>query len=194
MRWSDVVFRPIEQWPGELTRFRRRSQFSAPWGKTLQLVERELEFLGARQVVVQVALEERDFRIDDTPRVRATASHPGIILAFESEYGPLQYATDEFDNWQDNLRAVALSLEALRAVNRYGVSRHGEQYRGWRQLPVGSDDTHGIPDARTAREYLDDVYAGDLRAALFATHPDRGGDREEFGKVMRIKGLLGSAA
>lgn len=154
-------------------------------------IERELEFLGAHHVVVQVALEDRDFLINGTPRSRAQAAHPGVMVAFESEHGPLQYATDEFDNWQDNLRAVALSLEALRAVNRYGVSRHGEQYRGWRQLPPGSDDTHGIPDAVTARRYLNDVYDGDMRAALFATHPDRGGDREEFGKVMRIKGLLG---
>jgi hypothetical protein len=194
MRWADVVFRPIEQWPGELTAWRRRSQFSAPWGKTLQLVERELEFLGAHQVVVQVALTDRDFRIDGTPRARAQSAHPGIILAFESEYGPLQYATDTFDSWQDNLRAVALSLESLRAVNRYGVSRHGEQYRGWRALPAGSDDTHGIPDTKTARDYLNDVYGGDMRRALMETHSDRGGDREEFGKVMRIKGLLGASA
>ena len=112
------------------------------------------------------------------------------MLAFESDYGPLQYATDTFTSWQDNLRAIALSLEALRAVNRYGVSRHGEQYRGWRQLTTGSDDTHGIPDTATAQRYLDDVYDGDLKRALMETHPDRGGDREEFGKVMRIKALL----
>ena len=31
-----------------------------------------------------------------------------------------------------NLRSIALGLKALRAVDRYGVSRRGEQYAGFR--------------------------------------------------------------
>ena len=44
----------------------------------------------------------------------------------------LVYATDCCDFWQHNLRSIALGLEALRAVDRYGISRRGEQYAGFR--------------------------------------------------------------
>lgn len=190
--WADITFRPIAgDWPGELRRNRRRSQFDTPWGRTLTLLTTELGYLGAKNIVFQIAVDERDIRVDGRPRAKARAEHPGVILAFDSKFGPLKYATDTFDRWEDNVRALALSLEALRKVDRYGVSTRGEQYTGWRALPAGSDDTHGIPDAATAREYLERVYGGDVKRALMETHPDRGGDREEFGKGHADQGVAG---
>lgn len=190
MRYTDITFRPIDVWPGDLSRSRRRAPFRTNWGTTVKLLERELGMLNAKNVVFQIAVDERDLRVDGKPRAQARADHPGVILAFESKYGPLKYVVDAFDRWEDNVRAIALGMEALRKVDRYGVTKRGEQYTGWKALPAGSDDTHGIPDAQTAREYLADRYGGDIRRALMETHPDRGGDRGEFGKVMRIKGLL----
>ena len=196
MSYSDlarlgVAFRPIDQWPGGLSRSRRYAPFRSAMSTTVRELERELRMLNAKQIVLQIAMDDRDIRLDGFPRASARAAHPGVILAFESKHGPLKFAVDTFTDWTDNLRAIALGMEALRKVDRYGVTKRGEQYTGWKALPVGSDDTHGIPDAQVAREYLDETYGGDLRRALMETHPDRGGDREEFGKVMRIKGLLG---
>jgi hypothetical protein len=173
LRRLGVVFRPIDTWPGERTLSRQHSPFSASLSTTVNQLARELNQLRAKQVVVQIAIGERDIRLDGFPKANAHASHPGVVLAFESKYGPLKYATDVYWSWQDNLRAIALSMESLRRVDRYGVSKRGEQYQGWRALPAGSDDTHGIPDARAAREYLETVYGGDLRRALMETHPDR---------------------
>ena len=33
-----------------------------------------------------------------------------------------RYATDAYGDWKSNLRAIALGLEALRAVDRYGLA------------------------------------------------------------------------
>ena len=46
----------------------------------------------------------------------------------------MSYPCDKYSNWQANLRAIALSLEALRAEDRYGVTRRAEQYKGWAKL------------------------------------------------------------
>jgi hypothetical protein len=48
-----------------------------------------------------------------------------------------QFAVDKFATWQDNLRAIALGLEALRKVDRYGITKNSEQYTGWKQLEAG---------------------------------------------------------
>lgn len=201
IRRIGAIFRPIDTWPAEPTRDRKHSPFSAKLGVTLQLLARELRAIEGRQVVLQVALRDDDIRIDGFPKANRNAVHPGVILAFESNQGPLKFAVDLFWNWEDNLRAVALGLEALRKVDRYGITRRGEQYTGWKALPSGAHDpTYGMHTADQARNWLQREY-GDpgqvvidtdatLRRALRQSHPDTGGDAESFQRVIRAKELL----
>lgn len=139
---TDVfTFRPIDAWPGEFTRNRQRSRFDSTYSQTLDLLKRELRQLGARNVVLQIAITGQDLRRDGLMRANSQPSHPGVILSFESKFGPQSYPCDKFTNWQHNLRAIALTLEHLRAVDRYGVSKRGEQYRGWDALPPPREET-----------------------------------------------------
>jgi hypothetical protein len=186
-----VTFRPIDVWPGELTLRRRRSPFRSSLSATASVLARELAALNARLVVLQIAIEERDLRLDGLPRAHAVARHPGVLLAFESRHGPLKFAVDTFTSWEENLRAIALGMEALRKVDRYAVTKRGEQYTGWRALPV-STDAGGITNAEQARAYLQERWGGDVRRALMETHPDRGGDPDEFRKVTRARELVSS--
>ena len=202
-----INFRPMDRWPGALTRSRRGSPFYAKWGDTLELLNRELRALGAKNVFVQVALDPSDFRNDGTPRARAQARHPGVILTLDSKYGPLQYPCDTFWDWQSNVRAIALALEALRKVDRYGVTKHGEQYTGWKQLgsgmPMGSgsmsvedaaqfmsaavDGIHSAQSLIDSRDRRKDAY----RRAAQTMHPDvRGGSEEQFKKLQEAKAVL----
>lgn len=178
--WDAVTVRPISSWPdGEAPIEWRPSPFDAPWHATTEVLARELRMLDARQVVLELAIGESEIRLDGKPYARARARHPGVILSFESRHGPLRYATGAFDSWQANLRAVALGLEALRKVDRYGIARRGEQYRGWRQLHSGADDESTIERGRRIIAGAD----GDVREALKATHPDRGGNPVDFRSV-----------
>lgn len=43
------------------------------------------------------------------------------------------YATDEYDGWKSNVRAIALTLEALRSCDRWGATQ-GRQHSGFEQL------------------------------------------------------------
>lgn len=197
--WSDLarldlVVRPIERWPRELNPSPRWAPFRATLGDTLDRLERELRMLDAEQIVLQAAFRERDIRLDGLPRADARPEHPGIALTFGSKWGPLEYATDDFHDWQDNLRAIALSMEALRKVDRYGVSKRGEQYRGWRQLPTGSGDDDPVESLtfEQARSLLEEL--GGPIAALKRSHPDRGGTTEQFRLVQRAIELTGGRA
>lgn len=131
-------------------------------------------------------VSESDIRVDGQLRASARPASPGIILAFESRHGPLKYASDTFDDWQANVRAIALGLEALRRVDRYGITRRGEQYTGWRQLTSGPAATITPDEARA----IFDEYPGGWREALKATHPDHGGDPERFRRVQEARALL----
>lgn len=174
-----ITFRPITLWPGTLTRNRSESSFRSTYSATLDLLDRELWHLGARELVIQLALQESDIRRDGLPRADSRPAHPGVILAFRSKHGPLQYATDEFSDWQSNLRAVALGLEALRKVDRYGVSKRGEQYAGWKALPAPTSS------ADRGRRLIEQH--GGEKQALRATHPDHGGNPEDFHAVQAAR-------
>ena len=177
----NIRCRPITTFPPEFQARRQASQFSAGWSATMQLLERELEKLGARDAVIELAVQEGELRIDGWPYADARPTHPGVIVSFDSKHGPLRYGTDAFDHWQENVRAIALGLEALRKVDRYGIGKRGEQYVGWRQLSAGDSDHL----AQRGRELI--AGHGGETAALKATHPDHGGDREDFEAVQAAR-------
>jgi len=201
----DVRFRPISTWPGEHTpphQRKSRWSFKASWPQTLDLLDRELYQLGARNIVIEIALRESDIRLDGWPRADARSpSHPGVVVSFDSKHGPLRYATDVFEYWQHNVRAIALGLEALRKVDRYGITRRGEQYTGWKALPPGIALGPAAFESReaaarfileTAEENVDwledmlgdiELAKGFYRTASKKAHPDAGGSHEDFTKL-----------
>jgi len=182
-----ATFRPYTTWPHGDTKGRRsRYSFKASWSSTMDLLERELRLLGARDLVIGAALREEDIRIDGLPRANARVPwHPGVEISFDvpAFHGPgwqrLVYATDAYESWEHNVRAIALGLEALRAVDRYGITRRGEQYAGFRQIEAASAVLE--PSRERGRALIDEY--GDVRKALIATHPDNGGDPVDFQSV-----------
>lgn len=181
----EIKCRPISTFPEEFKAGRMASSpFRSGWTATMELLERELDKLGARGAVIELALTEREIRLDGWPRAEARPSHPGVVISFDSRHGPLRYGTDAFPHWQDNVRAIALGLEALRKVDRYGIGKRGEQYQGWRQLGSGAPDM-----SRAEAQELLDGYGGE-KAALKATHPDTGGNEADFAQVQRARAAL----
>lgn len=215
----NYTFRPLGLWTEPETKPRRSSGvFRAGWAATLDLPGHELKQLDARNVVIQVDCAEGDLRRDGMPKTNARIGHPGVRISFDSKHGPLTYATDAYEqqwsgnlpSWQANVRAIALGLEVLRAVDRYGVTRRGEQYRGWNALPPGSGIP--MPAAMTVEEAArlilttagwditdglvdqvihDDRFRTELhRLAVRRAHPDLGGNAADFTRLQEARQLL----
>lgn len=197
--------RPLGPWTGPSTENRRTgAQFRSTWEATLKLLRNEAEWLGATYLVVQVDADPSDIRRDGMLRARARVEFPGVKVSLDSTYGPLTYATDAYEDWRKNVHAIALSMTALRAVDRYGVSTRGEQYRGWAAIEAGPSTTavdaaalllakHG---AQTVHEVRTDPEAR-RRAYLYAArknHPDVGGDPRVFRLITEARDLLEGAS
>lgn len=138
--------------------------------------------LRAERALMLIDLPAQHFRRDGLPRADRSAYSPGVVLTFHSGKlrAPLRYEVATYDDWRDNVRAIALGLEALRAVDRYGVTRSGEQYQGWKQLGAG---TVGEGDPERGRELVERA-GGDVKRALFVAHPDHGGAADDFRDVI----------
>jgi hypothetical protein len=213
---SNMKTGPIREWPGTLTpaAARKRSPFTTasprsyvrnavPLSSTLELLDRELRMIGGRDVELLVAIAPDQFRLDGQPRAQAKAEHPGVILSLQSRHGQLSYPCDTFTTWQDNLRAIALALEALRKVDRYGVTSHGEQYRGFLALEGAREAGPALSTASQAQEWVEALVAPHsavpmsehtlawtVRRAKALTHPVRGGSAADFDLVTRAERLL----
>lgn len=112
-----------------------------PLTRTYDDLRKELKHFALRSVVV--------VRLKGADRIRATdglpisgvgkLNFPGVALQFTARVGErdsaLQFVCDACDRWEDNLRAIVLTLERLRLADLYGVTKHGEQYTGWKALP-----------------------------------------------------------
>ncbi|WP_182112905.1 hypothetical protein [Actinotalea sp. JY-7876] len=205
---------------------RATSQFKVTWSQASDLLERELNHLDATGLVIEVDVREQDLRLDGTLRAQARVESPAVIVAFDSKHGPLLYRSDQYAGapsyrtkglqapWQHNVYAVALTLEALRAVDRYGAARSGEQYRGYRQIGGGPAIVTNAPMSRAAAaEVLAKAAWPDLRGDSLATatsrlledpayrpqvtrlaqrntHPDTGGSAYLFDEVQRAITVL----
>jgi hypothetical protein len=194
---------PIGDWPGQLTRQRRASSFSARFSDTLTILRREIYNLVDTKkqqdsAEVLIAIPAGAFRLDGRPYANAKAEHPGVIFSIDSRHGHLSYPCDTFTTWQDNLRAIALALEALRKVDRYGVTSHGEQYRGFLAIEGATAMPAGFATASDAERWLRQIVdatsansiAAVLRLAKRRTHPDLDGDAATFQRVTLAEAKL----
>jgi len=208
----DCRFKPIDKWPIKPTpEYRRQySRFKAGWAQTLDLLERELNQLKAKEINIEGFFASKDIRNDGWPKSSARPTQPGIILSFTTKQGRMVMPCDSFRDWEANLRAIALSLEHLRAVDRYGVTtEEKEQYTGWLRLPAAGAIDESVECARVLIQHAcvgvdtakllgaQSVFDSVWREAVRRTHPDvnHGRDGSDFHKVIsareRIKTLKG---
>lgn len=231
---AEIIARPLSHFPGAATAdsARRPGRFIqagrpngdgtyrfarvTPIGQTVDELAVELGRLGVPRAVLELDITERDCRRDGNIRADAKPTSPRVVLSFEHpEQGATRIPADRFDAWHDNVRAIRLALEALRAVDRYGITRHAEQYRGWQALPPAGGSSAGLNASAAARllvaldpksadldtlgashaaaRLLGDVALAKaaLRRAAVATHPDRdGGSTDRFQTLQQARGVL----
>jgi hypothetical protein len=208
----DCRFKPISAWPSKPTPDWKRqySRFKAGWSQTLDLLERELNHLKAKEINIEGFFAPKDIRNDGWPKSSARPSQPGVILSFTTKQGRIVMPCDSFRDWEANLRAIALSIEHLRHVDRYGVTtEEKEQYTGWLRLPAAGANDEVAECAKiliqhasvgyTTTQVLGSqtVFDSVWREAVRRTHPDANPERggADFNRVInareRIKTLKG---
>lgn len=205
-----LTFRPIKIRPPEWkSAYERRpsAPFGATYGKTMIDLDREITHLHGDDPTLQLDLTDADLRLDGQIRAGARPEHPGVILSFDTKnHGTLTYGTDRFDHWHGNLRAIALGLDCLRRVERYGIAERGQQYAGYREIGTGiALGPAEMTREQAARILVDtaevpwpweelladaDLATTTYRAAARLHHPDNGGDPAVFRTITTARDVL----
>lgn len=156
----EIEFRPMDHstWVDDGAPDRKRSTFKVAFYENVRLLKREIANLGADFAVLEIDYDGCDLRLDGMPRAGTKAKSPRVRVSFEApSIGPLCYMCDTYRDWHSNLRAISLTLERLRAIERYGATRNQQQYRGWAALPEKSGGA--IRSKDEAAKFLLDVSA-----------------------------------
>ncbi len=205
-----IVNRPLTpEVKARMPRSKQHSPFSSSYSATEALLHRELRHLAAPRVteaVLMLDVAESMIRNDGGVKANARPYSDDVAISIETKRGPLVFPCGAFWKWQDNVRAIALGMEALRRVDRYGISPAGEQYTGWKALgsgiavgpaPTMTEDeaarilaeAGGVPydtDVDRVRLHAESLY----RIGAKRLHPDAGGDPDEFRRLRGARDLL----
>lgn len=201
-----LTWRPLSTWPGARRSpiEQREATFRAYWLQTVNELADELDRIDVDAAVIEVDVPGRAFNTRGEIYADAKAATPGVVLSFtHPTRGPLRIGADMYDYWQDNVRALFLSLEALRAVARHGIAGHGEQYTGFARIGAGDNKpTQGmtvaeaaialVPEGWRPEQLIHDAELAKIAAARArnSSHPDRGGSKERFQQVEEARRVL----
>lgn len=183
---------PIEAfplcWPVNRRRagWREVARFSITLGKARDAIVREVKLLGGSGLIISSNL---GVRRDGLPYAnQRQPDDPGVAAYFTYKKQPMCFACDRWRKVEDNMQAIAKTIDALRGVARWGTGDMMEAaFTGFAALPPPSQTT-----ARGWREVLgfqpntrplySEVEAA-YRRLRSSAHPDKGGTHERFMEV-----------
>jgi hypothetical protein len=147
---------------------------------------------------IQKELRQRGYGVIDLSR--------GIIFNFTRFIGEgsktqdISFPCDRFWDWKDNLRAIALSMENLRRVERYGVFKYADIISR-----LGLPEASGLTTKAEAASFIG-KYSGFMPADIMmgvsltpafkqaarVLHPDNQatGSEEKFRRLTEAKAVL----
>lgn len=174
-----ATWRPLPAWPYPPAP-KSSVSFRVDWNQTMRNLGEEIERIKGRDVLIGIVAGDDQFLLDGSIKANLKVRHPGAEVSFEVPgRGRLAFHTDAFSTLQANLRAISNGLEALRAVDRYGITTGNEQYAGFTALAPGG------PDPVRGKRLVDE--AGGITAALKRHHPDHGGQAAAFADVQAFR-------
>lgn len=166
---------------------RARSRYEVSQDRAQRDLVHELELMGARDVIISTNLK---LRRDGLPYAsQRTPDDPGVAIYWTTESGQdVAIACDRFSSIRDNMRALGLTVAALRAIDRAGCTDILERaYRGFAALPatvtpasrpwwrvLGYNEPEGLDFAAVRRRF---------RQLAATRHPDRGGSHEAMAEL-----------
>ena len=165
------------QWPEGWARTplgKRKAARFRSYGDQLTVAESvcrlqiQLDRLRARFPVISSNLKTR---LDGLPRSgQRDPDDTGVAVYFELNGVPHCMPCDRWDRAADNIAAIASHIEAMRAIERYGVVDVTKAFEGFARLPQPKT-WRDILDNPTNLESAERSY----RAKAKAAHPDLGG-------------------
>lgn len=158
-----------------------------PLGEGIRRVRQQLRAFGVPEHHVVISSDLR-LRLDGLPYAGQPTSKldPGVAVYWREGERQRCIAIDRYNRIEDNLAAIAATLEAMRAIERHGGAEILDRaFTGFTALPAPEQwfQVLGVPATATRAE----IEAAYRRLAM-QHHPDRpGGSAEQMARINRAR-------
>jgi hypothetical protein len=145
----------------------------------------ELDRLRARDVVISTMIPTRRDGLPYAGRSWKNGDDPGVAVYFTLAGKPRSIPCDTYTTPEANLRAIGLSVAAMRALERYGVQGMLDRaFAGFTALPAPDrvDWRAALGFAPGAKPTAEEVRLRH-RALAIGAHPDRGGSEVQMARM-----------
>lgn len=151
---------------------------------------KELEALGIDSAIIETHHQRGDYTFAGRPRADAKPTSAAVQLWFELNGARICMPSSLYRSWQNNLKAIAMTLTNDRRTRDYGVATMDQQYAGYAELPNASHLTVPykvemyakflVTASRTSQDWKEvardhEVLAFVYKEAAKNTHPDVSG-------------------
>ncbi len=160
-------------------------KFKTTWQRAMDDLLDQLRLMGAANTIVSSWLAIRRDGLPYADQARRRIEDPGVAVYFTLGGERRCIAVDMYDQPFGNLRAAGLAVKALRDLERHGG---GNMLRtameGFSALPPPAGSAQNWWAVLVCRpdDHID-VIRHAYTTAVKRTHPDKGGDPEEFQQV-----------
>lgn len=156
---------------------RQRSRFNTGFGAAINLAVEELRRLGATHSVVStnVALRRDGLPLASAKRV----DDAGVAVYFMYKGKQVCFACDRWDKVEDNIYAVAKTIDAMRGIARWGTGDMLDAaFTGFTALPAPSNWRNLLGNPRTIED-------AEVKYRMLArhNHPDAGGSQDKMAEL-----------
>ncbi|ULQ45839.1 J domain-containing protein [Flagellatimonas centrodinii] len=170
---------------------RERSRFDTSFARARDEVVRQVELMTGRYEWMRreaglILSTNMPLRRDGLPLASARPpDDPGVAVYFNYKGNPVCFACDRWLTVADNMQAIAKTIDALRGISRWGTGDMMEAaFKGFTALPAPTErgwrDVLGLlPGTAPTRADIESAF----RRRRSETHPDRGGNSDEFHAV-----------
>lgn len=170
------------------------SPFRVSLAETASDIRTELDRLGADDWRASTASGGAYTKRDGLPKHNANPDDPGFVLRWTNDGENFAVACDYYRSLRDNARTVFLWVQETRKRSQRPVKTGNAEFAAAR-LPSGDDDAVVVADAgeaphevlEVAPEAPDGVVEAAARRLKADAHPDSGGSREEFQRIVEAE-------
>jgi hypothetical protein len=165
---------------------RINSRFDQTMDKAQRFLREEISRLGGRELIVSTNIPVRRDGGLFADWMKRKIEDPGVAIYFKYKDKDISMCCDQYNRVWENIYALGKGIEALRGMERWGVSDFLERaFTGFAALPAPGEIIHangiwealGLPVRPDSKDIVEAAY----KAKAKQLHPDRhGGSHEAF--------------
>lgn len=173
-------------WPPSKAVARHRKtngNFKSSFARSRDTCMTEIRRLGGVEPIISTNIP---LKRDGTPMAVEWGKQipqPGVAVYFKRNGKQLCFACDCWNHVQDNMQAIAKTIEALRGIARWGTGDMMEAaFTGFMALPERANGVNPLEvlGLDASKIYSEDEITAAYRKRALTEHPDTGGSAERF--------------